>query len=229
MKITIIHGQSHKGSTYHIARMLAEKLKGELTEFFLPRDFGAFCTGCTSCFEKSEALCPHYEMLKPITRALDEADVIILASPVYVYHVTGAMKAFLDHYGYRWMVHRPEERMFGKQAVCISTAAGGGMKSTNRDMADSLFFWGVPKIYRYGTGVAAVSWSRVSDRNKKQIEKKISELAWRITRNEGKIRPSFKTWLFFGMMRQMQKRGWNEADVEYWKKKGWTGKARPWK
>jgi len=60
-------------------------------------------------------------------------------------------------------------------------------------------------------------------------EKKISKLAWRITRNEGKIRPSFKTWLFFGMMRQMQKRGWNEADVEYWKKKGWTGKARPWK
>lgn len=36
----------------------------------------------------------------------------------------GSMKAFLDHYGYRWMVHRPEEKMFRKQAVCISTAAG---------------------------------------------------------------------------------------------------------
>ena len=29
MKITILHGQSHKGSTYHIARMLADKLEGE--------------------------------------------------------------------------------------------------------------------------------------------------------------------------------------------------------
>lgn len=75
MKITIIHGQSHKGSTYHIAHMLAEKINGEMTD------------------------------------ALDEADVIILASPVYVYHATGAMKAFLDHYGYRWMVHCPEESM----------------------------------------------------------------------------------------------------------------------
>ena len=46
-----------------------------------------------------------------MTDALDEADVIILASPVYVYHATGAMKAFLDHYGYRWMVHCPEESM----------------------------------------------------------------------------------------------------------------------
>ena len=26
MKIVIIHGQNHKGSTYHIAHMLAEKL-----------------------------------------------------------------------------------------------------------------------------------------------------------------------------------------------------------
>lgn len=64
---------------------------------------------------------------------------MIFESPVYVYHVTGSMKAFLDHYGYRWMLHRPEESMFHKQAVCISTAAGAGMKSTNKDMADSFF------------------------------------------------------------------------------------------
>lgn len=86
---------------------------------------------------------------------MDEADVIILASPVYVYHVTGAMKAFLDHYGYRWMVHSPEESMFKKQGVCISTAAGAGVKSTNKDLMDSLFFGGVAKRCQYGTAVAA--------------------------------------------------------------------------
>ena len=37
MKIVIIHGQSHKGSTYHIARILAEIIGGEISEFFLPR------------------------------------------------------------------------------------------------------------------------------------------------------------------------------------------------
>ena len=71
---------------------------------------------------------------------MDKADILIFTSPVYVYHVTGSMKAFLDHYGYRWMVHRPEEKMFSKQVVCIATAAGAGMKSTIKDISDSMFF-----------------------------------------------------------------------------------------
>lgn len=229
MKITIIHGQNHKGSTYHIARMLSKKLDGEVTEFLLPRDFGSFCIGCTNCFEKSETLCPHYEKLQPITEALDNADVIIFASPVYVYHVTGSMKAFLDHYGYRWLIHRPEEKMFGKQAVCISTAAGGGMKSANKDMAHSAFFWGIAKTYQYGVGVRAVAWDGVSDKIKKRIEKKTSSLAGKIKKTYGNEHPAIKTKVFFNIMRLLQKSGWNEADVLYWQEKGWTGKKRPWR
>ena len=67
MKIAVINGQNHKGSTYHIGKQVADKLGGEVTEFFLPRDFGNFCVGCTQCFLKSETLCPHYERLKKIT------------------------------------------------------------------------------------------------------------------------------------------------------------------
>ncbi len=229
MKITIIHGQSHKGSTYHIAKMLSEKTGGEVKEFFLPRDFNSFCTGCTACFEKSEKLCPHYARLEPLTEAIDNADVIILASPVYVYHVTGAMKVFLDHYGYRWMVHRPMEKMFSKQAVCISTAAGAGIKSTNKDMADSMFFWGIGKTYKYGAAVMAVSWDGVPDKIKKRIDKKTSVLAAKIRRKHGHVKPAFKTRIFFGIMRIAQKNGFNKADADYWREKGWTGKKRPWK
>lgn len=39
MKITIIHGQSHKGSTYHIAKMLSAKIGGDVTEFFSATGF----------------------------------------------------------------------------------------------------------------------------------------------------------------------------------------------
>lgn len=229
MKITVIHGQNHKGSTYHIAHSLAEKLGGEITEIFLPKDFNEFCIGCTACFAESETKCPHYEKLLPITKAIDDADVLILASPVYVYHATGAMKALLDHYGWRWMVHRPEERMFSKQAVCISTAAGAGMKSANRDMADSTFWWGVAKTYTYGVAVAETSWERVSEKKKLKIDKKLSSLAGTISNSTEHIKPSVKTRIFFAFMRQMQKRGWNTADIDYWKDKGWTEKARPWK
>ncbi len=229
MKIVLINGQNHKCSTYHVGRQLAEKLGGDVKEFFLPRDFGEFCTGCAGCFMKGESACPHYEKLRPVTEAMDEADILILTSPVYVYHATGSMKAFLDHYGYRWMVHRPEEKMFRKQAVCISTAAGAGMKSTNKDMADSLFFWGVPKIYRYGVAVQAIEWKGVKGSIRKKIEKDTDKLAGKIKRNAGKAMPGIKTRAFFFAMHLMQKKGLNETDRIYWKKKGWTGGKRPWK
>lgn len=228
MKIVIINGQNHKGSTYHIARMLAEKLNGEITEFFLPKDFNQFCLGCTQCFTTSEKNCPHYDYLLPITKAMDESDVIILASPVYVFHVTGAMKAFLDHYGYRWMVHSPEESMFKKQAVCISTAAGAGMKSTNKDMADSLFFWGAAKVYKYGKGVAATSWEEIKEDLKKDIDSETTKLANKIIKRNGKIKPGLKTRGLFFMLHLLQKKGINERDAKYWQEKGWTGKKRPW-
>lgn len=160
---------------------------------------------------------------------MDSADLIILASPVYVYHATGAMKAFLDHYGWRWMVHRPEEKMFRKQAVCISTAAGAGMRSTNQDMAHSTFFWGIARTYRYGVAVMETSWERVSAKKKAEIDKKLEGLARKIVKRQGHVKPSVKTKIFFSIMRQLNKHGWNEADMIYWKDKGWTEKKRPWK
>jgi len=228
MKIVLIHGQNHKGSTYNIGRMLAEKIGKDITEFFLPRDFGEFCIGCTKCFSIDVSQCPHYEKLSPIIREMDEADILILTSPVYVFHATGPMKAFLDHFGYRWMVHRPEEKMFRKQGVCISTAAGGGMKSTNKDMADSLFFWGIPKVYKYGQAVYETSYERVSDKVKAKIDKKTTALAKKIQKRNDKIKPGIKTRGLFFIMHLAQRKGALETDSTYWKEKGWTGKKRPW-
>jgi hypothetical protein len=40
---------------------------------------------------------------------------------------------------------------------------------------------------------------------------------------------SLKTKGFFKIMSLLQKNGWNKADVDYWKEKGWTEGKRPWK
>lgn len=232
MKVTIVHGQNHKGSTYNISVMLAEKIvvKDDIMEFFLPKDFSDFCCGCTQCFEKDEKLCPHYEKVHVITEAIDAADVIILDSPVYVYHCTGAMKAWLDHYGWRWLVHRPDEKMFSKKAVVISTAAGAGMKSANKDMKDSLSFWGIPEIYSLGIAVMAASWDGVKPDIKAKAERKVSRIADKIKKSAIKPRISFKgRMLFYAMSIANRKGGMNPADCEYWKSKGWTEGKKPWK
>ena len=167
--------------------------------------------------------------IEKITKALLEADLIILDSPVYVYHASGAMKALLDHYGYMWMAHRPEEAMFKKQGVAISTAAGAGTKSTIKDMKDSLFYWGVAKIYQFGLPVAATSYEQISEKKLKKIDKATTKIAKKVVKKNGKVKPSFGAKAFFFLMHLLQKNGWNPKDVEYWKAKGWTGKARPWK
>ena len=230
MKIVLINGQNHKGSTYHIGRMLAEKISENITEFFLPRDFSDYCIGCSQCFSVCAQKCPHYNSQQKLLNALDEADLIILTSPVYVYHVSAPMKNFLDHQGHRWMVHRPNPSMFRKQAVCISTAAGAGMRTTNKDMEDSLFFWGIPKIYKIGIAVQAVNWDGVTSEKKQYIEKKVTKISRKIINRNGKVKPGIKTKGFFYIMRMIQSKfGWCEPDVKYWTEMGWTNKERPWK
>ncbi len=231
MKVLIISGTAHKGSTYHIGRIIAEKLTSpeNISEVFLPKDFGEFCCGCTKCFTETESKCPHYEKLSPITQLIDSSDVLIFTSPVYVYHCTGAMKAFLDHYGWRWMAHRPEEKMFSKQAVVVSTAAGAGVKSALKDMADSCFFWGIPQTYKLGTAVAATDWDSVKPKLKDSINKKADSIAEKILKRHGKVPVSLKTKGFFKIMSLMQRNGWNKLDTDYWKAKGWTESKRPWR
>ena len=230
MKVLIINGQNHRGSTYHTGRILAEKIapKKNIDEVFLPRDFGDFCCGCGQCFTVSEKKCPHAEKLKPITDKIDSSDVIIFTVPTYVFHSTGQMKALLDHYGWRWTVHRPDERMFRKQAVVISTSAGMGHRSAIKDVADSCFFWGIPKIYKMGIAVYALKWSEVSEKTKSIIEEKTTETAKKIRSSMYSVRVPLKTKLFFELMRKLHMKAF-PFDRKYWSEKGWFGNKRPWR
>ena len=230
MKIAMINGQNHKGSTYHVGRMLAEKLAGaeDIHEVFLPKDLPEFCLGCATCILKDEKSCPHYKFTQPITELLDTSDLLIFTTPVYVMHATGSMKALLDHYAYRFMIHRPEERMFKKQAVCISTAAGAGMRSANKDIKDSLFYWGVAKIYSCGFAVAANAWDKVKDAKKAEIARCTDKLAKKIASCAGRVHPALKTKIMFAVMRIMVKKIGMKADNTYWKEKGWLDGKKPW-
>lgn len=235
-KIVIIHGQSHEGSTCMVARKLAQKIidkaEGESTirEFFLPRDFGESCLGCLTCFNKNLTCCPHFKLLQPISDAILAADLLIFESPVYVYHATGQMMSFLDHFGTWWLVHRPRKEMTSKQAVVISTAAGGGMKSTCKDMADSMEMWGIRKIYRLGLAVQATKPGEIPERIREKIEKRTDNLARKIVSGLGKSGMNLRAKKWFYLMRFAHKHFLKmEPDYGYWEKQGWHGKERPWK
>ena len=230
MKITIIHGQNHEGSTCMVARELAKKVSGEIKEFFLPRDFDKPCKGCYTCFQTDLSKCPHYKELETLEKAILDADLLILESPVYVYHATGQMMSFLDHFGTWWVVHRPLPEMSRKQAVVISTAAGGGMKCTNKDMADSLEMWGIHKVYRIGVGVQATKPDEIPKGIMEKIHKKTDRVAGQIRKNAGKCGFNRRAKKWFYLMRFAHKQfPPAQPDYGYWEERGWHGKKRPWR
>jgi multimeric flavodoxin WrbA len=179
---------------------------------------------------KGEELCPHQDRVTPIKEAIWNAELIILASPVYVFHVTGQMKALLDHFAFQFMLHRPNKSMFSKTALVVSTAAGGGISTAIKDMTGSLTFWGISRIFTFGSAVYAAKWEEVTEKNKQKIERKVKKLSIKIKSKIQKPNPGLKAKGLFYLFRMIQKKmELIPYDREYWKKQGWLEKNRPWK
>lgn len=230
MKITIIHGQNHEGSSCHIGRMVADRLGDgtDITEFFLPRDLSHFCLGCYSCIH-DESKCPFYEEKERIMDSVERADILIFTTPTYCMRASAPMKSFLDLTFTYWMSHRPRKSMFHKKAVIISTAAGTGTKTAIKDIRDALFYWGVPFVKTYGVSVQAMDWEHVADKKKAEIEKAVRKTVKAVEKKKAP-KAGIKTKFIFCMMRMMQKNDWGSdpAEKQYWEEKGWLGKERPW-
>ena len=230
MKIVLLNGQNHKGSTYHIGRMIADRIPGEneIREFFFPKDMNHFCLGCYKCIEDMTA-CPFYDEKKIILDTIDDADILIVTTPTYCMHVSAPLKAFIDLTFDLWMAHRPMRSMFSKKAVIVSTAAGSGTSSAIKDVKDALFFMGVPKVFKYGLSVQATNWNQVPEKKKARIEADTTAIAQKL--NAKKPSVGLKTRFIFAMMGKMHKKGWNSSPVEtaYWKQNGWLDGKKPWR
>lgn len=237
MKITVINGCEKRGVTYKLKEMFLEKFKNsaEITEFCLPKDCPAFCSGCASCCLSGETTCKDYYYVNRIEKALTEADLIVMTSPAYVMHTTGAMKSFLDHLAYRWMPHRPSKEMFGKRAIIITQCLGAGAKSAAKDIKHSLSWWGISEISVFtGALMHSIFWNELPNKKQKKLTQKINRLSDKFTKINYRKPAHTKlvTKIKFSFCRLMQKKLYKNdpkyTDAGYWHKQGWLGKVRPW-
>ncbi|OHE25505.1 MAG: hypothetical protein A2Z84_08850, partial [Tenericutes bacterium GWA2_35_7] len=217
MEITVIHGQMHKGSTYHVTEELTKKLalndSDIIHTFSLPQQGPQFCVGCFSCIYKGESFCPHASQVKPIVDAMISSDVIIIDSPTYCLEMSGQLKTLFDHLGYMYMTHRPQGIMFKKIGVAISTAAGAGAKNVTKTIKKQMFWWGIGKTYRLPVLVQAKSFSEVSDKIKQGIILDTDRLASRILKKVNHVKPRFLSKALFTLMSMMHKTNtWNPID-----------------
>jgi multimeric flavodoxin WrbA len=203
----------------------------ELTEFILPKDFSAtFCRGCQTCFRKGEDFCPDHEAVAPIAKALDEANLIILASPTYCYGISGPLKALLDHFGYMWMEHRPKASMFNKVALVLATSGlPEGSKKVVSQLRDQANGWGISQVIEYAKPVQAGSWKMVPSSIKESISKDVRVIADEVKRalqNPQAYEDIISKFMLYKSI--MQKNTWNMVDRNYWEALGWLNDTLPW-
>ena len=232
MEITIIHGQLHKGTTYHITDLIKDKIADNNTvvnEYFLPRDAPDFCIGCCKCILKGEENCIEADKVQEILSSMLRSRIIMFDSPTYCCEMSGQLKTLFDHYAYIWMPHRPRKEMFSKIAIAVSTAAGSGANKVTKLIASQLFWWGVPKTYRVHLNVGAACWNDVSEITKEKIIQKADIVSNKVKSQIGNVKPNIKTKFMFNIIRKMQKsNNWNMIDKNYWKNNNWLAKERPW-
>ena len=99
MKIVAVLGSPRpQGNSSTLARAFlkaAGERGAEITEYLLNEMDYQGCQGCGACKTKSET-CILEDDLAPVLNAVRQADVLVLASPVYFGDLSGQLKCFFD-------------------------------------------------------------------------------------------------------------------------------------
>lgn len=237
MKITVINGTEKHGVTYRLKELFLSEFeeKADITEYYLPRDCPAFCIGCINCMLKGENTCKDADKIRRIELSLLEADLIVMTSPAYAFHATGAMKAFLDHLSYRWMPHRPAPEMFTKRAVILTQCLGMGGKTAAKDIKHSLSWWGVSKIGVFtGALMSDIVCEKLTERRRAFLTQKVKKTARKFARMDY-VKPAhtnlitkIKFLLCRAIQKSLHKANPEYLDSRYWAEQGWLGRIRPW-
>jgi multimeric flavodoxin WrbA len=125
MNVLALQGSPRKkGNTVALARALLEGLKSggvkQVSEVFLADlDIGP-CTNCDACRREGGPFCTLEDDMASLYQRFIDADLVVLASPVYWWSISAQLKLFIDRlYGLNLEQH--PERGKGKKLVLVLT------------------------------------------------------------------------------------------------------------
>jgi len=203
MKIlTIIGSPRKKGNSYHAAKDLEEEMKKkgdyEFEYLFLKDANLEACKGCFNCVSRGIEFCPLKDDRQMIQDKMEEADGLVMVSPVYVMTVSALLKNFIDRVAY--LCHRPEYH--GKKALVLCTTGGIGIKETLNYMELITEAWGYKVSGR--CGLVTAPWPATTGLKKKNtriLEKSAQQFDHSLKSMEkektGKIKVGFKNYMGF--------------------------------
>ncbi len=101
MKIFAVNGSpwGKEGNTERLLQPFLEGAReaGAGTEVIYLKDQRInYCLGCFNCWTVTPGVCVHKDDMPALLEKMEQADMWVLASPLYVFNVTAQMKTFLD-------------------------------------------------------------------------------------------------------------------------------------
>ncbi|WP_196598575.1 flavodoxin family protein [Pectinatus frisingensis] len=103
MKIAAING-SPRGRNSNTHQMVKSFLDGarqanaQTVNIFLAEKHIEHCRGCFACWLKTPGKCIIKDDMEALVQICTNADILLLASPLYVDNITGLMKDFVDRF-----------------------------------------------------------------------------------------------------------------------------------
>lgn len=213
-RITVILGTVNtKGNTFRTVETFLNLFSDELFEkeiIFLSDYNMKICLGCNSCFFRGNCPLDSQDDMPKIKQKLQESDIIVLASPVYIRNVSSLMKVFLDRIAY-W-THLM--KLKGKMGVVISTTAQSGI-----DEVTSYLFYLMSHL-----GITVVGTICYCFNYDKLLNKQIEHVYNNILDIEGGVIPMFTNTLtesIFLLFKKLYLNIYNNnntnKEAKYWK------------
>ena len=101
MSILIIHGSPRKcGNTELLAEAFAKgAAEHHHVEIVSVRDYKVNpCLGCNACFKSEANTCAQKDDMTVIYEKMSQADMLVIASPVYFYGISAQLKVVIDRF-----------------------------------------------------------------------------------------------------------------------------------
>ena len=102
MKILVLNGSPHpKGSTKQMVTAFAEgavSVGHEVTAIDVCRKNIKGCMACEYCHTKGRGSCIQQDDMQEIYLSLREADMLVIASPIYYHGISGQLKCVIDRF-----------------------------------------------------------------------------------------------------------------------------------
>ena len=229
MKILILNGSFRQnGNTARVLSLFenqlackaqAKNIELEIETISLGKLGLEFCRGCRLCFNLGFDKCPNKDGMAELFEKMQNADGLILASPVYVDDMSGLTKNFIDRLCHQ--CHRPV--FAGKTAFVLATTGRSSARKTLDNLKLSLQLWGYCVIGKQGFVAGTITPIEVLASSYINTISKSAE-KFLVAVEQQKIRPpDFKALMIFQIQKIAMRKISNDGslDLEYWRSNGW--------